>query len=147
MKEIAILKYLGYIWSVFMFLKIPQFQFSVLSIFMACDFILWIAKHYVLDAKNITSHNAIVGIIKKWSIIMLVLLLWLGAKANNIDLSSYMIAFLGGLIASELYSIVGHIYTIRTKEILPEFDAISIALKKLWEIIKKILEKTLFIKK
>lgn len=41
------------------------------------------------------------------------------------------------LIIAELYSIIQNIYTFRTGVLLPEYDAISIVLKKLGDFMKQ----------
>lgn len=49
---------------------------------------------------------------------------------------------------SEFYSIIQNVYAIRTGIILPEYDAISIALKKLSQFVEDMIEKlTTFPKK
>ncbi len=149
MKEVTILKYLGYTWAVvvFEFLGIPQFQFMVLSILMIFDFFLWIWKQFRVKKDNITSYNAWLWAIKKGSTVMLVFGLSLVIKANNLDPETYLTSALSILIMVEFYSMTRNIYAIRTGVILPELDVVSILVKKLWDIIQNLLENILKSKK
>jgi len=45
------------------------------------------------------------------------------------------------LIMAEFYSIIQNVYAVRTGVILPEYDAISIALKRLTGVIQDFIEK------
>ena len=59
---------------------------------------------------------------------------------NNV---TYVNSVLSILLMSEFYSIIQNVYAVRTGIILPEFDAISMAVKKLWDIIKKTIDSLL----
>jgi hypothetical protein len=59
----------------------------------------------------------------------------------KIDPEYYIQTVLSVLIMAEFYSIIQNVYAVRTGVILPEYDAISIALKKLTYFIQGFIEK------
>ena len=59
----------------------------------------------------------------------------------KIDPEYYVQTVLSVLIMAEFYSIIQNVYAVRTGVILPEYDAISIALKKLTGFIQEFIEK------
>ena len=126
---------------VFEFLAIPQMQIIILSYLMIIDFILWVWKQFRLDRKQITSHNAWLWLSKKICTFILVISIALLLKWLELEPTMYIKAAISILISAEFYSIIQNIYTIRTWKVVAEYDAISIFLKTLWEIIKKFIEK------
>lgn len=61
--------------------------------------------------------------------------------AFSMNPSWYVNTVLSILIMAEFYSIIQNVYAIRTGIILPEYDAISLALKKLSAFIEKYIDK------
>ena len=59
----------------------------------------------------------------------------------KIDPEYYIQTVLSVLIMAEFYSIIQNVYAVRTGVILPEYDAISIALKRLTGFIQYFIEK------
>jgi hypothetical protein len=59
----------------------------------------------------------------------------------KIDPEYYIQTVLSVLIMAEFYSIIQNVYAVRTGVILPEYDVISIALKKLTGFIQEFIEK------
>mgnify|MGYP000969740808 CR=1 len=59
----------------------------------------------------------------------------------KIEPDYYIQTVLSVLIMAEFYSIIQNVYAVRTGVILPEYDAISIALKKLTGFIQEFIEK------
>ena len=59
----------------------------------------------------------------------------------KIDPEYYVQTVLSVLIMAEFYSIIQNVYAVRTGVILPEYDAISIALKRLTGVIQDFIEK------
>jgi hypothetical protein len=126
-----------WLWFIFDYLGISQEVCVILWILIVFDFLLGIAE----ARKNkipITSEK-----MKEWTIgkIMLFLLPLLFALAIKWmgweDVSEhFMSLIIWTLIASECYSALGHIYNFKTGEHLPENEAVSILIKKIWEFIK-----------
>ena len=59
----------------------------------------------------------------------------------KIDPEYYIQTVLSVLIMAEFYSIIQNVYAVRTGVILPEYDVISIALKRLTGVIQDFIEK------
>ena len=59
----------------------------------------------------------------------------------KIDPEYYVQTVLSVLIMAEFYSIIQNVYAVRTGVILPEYDVISIALKRLTGAIQDFIEK------
>lgn len=59
----------------------------------------------------------------------------------KIDPEYYVQTVLSVLIMAEFYSIIQNVYAVRTGVILPEYDVISIALKRLTGVIQDFIEK------
>ncbi len=59
----------------------------------------------------------------------------------KIDPDYYVQTVLSVLIMAEFYSIIQNVYAVRTGIILPEYDVISIALKRLTGVIQDFIEK------
>ena len=59
----------------------------------------------------------------------------------KMDPEYYVQTVLSVLIMAEFYSIVQNVYAVRTGIILPEYDVISIALKRLTGVIQDLIEK------
>ena len=59
----------------------------------------------------------------------------------KIDPDYYIQTVLSVLIMAEFYSIIQNVYAVRTGIILPEYDVISIALKRLTGVIQDFIEK------
>ena len=59
----------------------------------------------------------------------------------KIDPEYYIQTVMSILIMAEFYSIIQNVYAVRTGIILPEYDVISIALKRLTGVIQDFIEK------
>jgi len=87
--------------------------------------------------KNLKSETALKGIIKKTSILFLLLSVAIILKIFNIwNPSDYIYTILGAISLIELYSIIGNIYGINYWEKISEFDALRLLLK-IWSWIVK----------
>lgn len=126
--------------TIFAYLDIPQEQIVILGALMVIDFLTWVGKQFRLDPKKITSHAAWIGVIKKVATLIAVFSVAFVLKGNHIDGDTYLGGILGILIMAEGYSVIQNVYAIRTGEILPEFDAISLMLKGFSEFLKSKIE-------
>jgi phage-related holin len=131
--------YIGAI-AFFEYLNIIDTQFYILWILMIIDFIAWISKQYVLDKSGITSKQAWLWLIKKVLVLMVFLSIALMFKWLDLDSEAYLKAIASILIMAETYSIIQNAYTVRSWKELPEFDAVSLLLKKMGEIIESYLK-------
>lgn len=141
---VATIKTTWYIgaFTLFQFLGIPEMQMWILGTLMVIDFIAWVWKQYRLDPRNITSHWAWLWVMKKTATLMSILSVALIIKWLELDADNWIKWMLGILMMAEWYSIVQNIYTIRTGISLPEYDVVSILLKKLWEALRDAIDKS-----
>jgi hypothetical protein len=116
--------------STLTYLGIPKEPFLLFGVILLGDFITGIYKAKVLG-ESITSNKAKYGIISKFSLMIIPLTLAIGVKAIGMDGKPLFVYGLNLLILSEVYSVIGNIYTIRTKQELPEWDVISLLGKKI----------------
>ena len=115
---------------------------------MIIDTITGIAKQYKIESVGITSKRMTTGIVTKF--VTFLCLLSGGLVINHFDLDPkyYIQTVMSILIMAEFYSIIQNVYAVRTGVILPEYDAISISLKKLSYFIEQTIERlTTFPKK
>lgn len=141
--SIASIKTLWYvaITSLFVYLNIPQESLWVLASLMVIDTITGVAKQYKVESIGITSKRMTTGIVTKFVTFLCLLSGWLVINHFDLDPKYYIQTVLSVLIMAEFYSIIQNVYAVRTGVILPEYDAISIALKRLTGVIQDFIEK------
>jgi len=127
--------------SILIYLNIPQEAFSILASLMVIDTITGIAKQHKVESIGITSKRMTTGIITKFVTLLCLLSWWLVINHFDIDPIYYVQTVMSILIMAEFYSIIQNVYAVRTGVILPEYDAISIALKRLTGVIQDFIEK------
>ena len=106
------------------YLEISQEPFTLFALLLMIDYITGLAKAKTLQV-SITSNKMKYGLISKLSLLIIPLVLAIGAKAIGADYHYVLLSGMYILIFSEVYSIIGNIYSIRTKEELPEYDAVA----------------------
>ena len=112
------------------YLGISGEAFLLSAILLLIDYLTGLAKARALK-HSITSNHMKYGIISKFSLLLIPLVLAIAAKAVSADFSYVLIVGINILVLSEVYSIVGNIYSVRTKEELPEYDAVAMIGKKI----------------
>ena len=115
---------------------------------MVIDWISGVGKQLRVNKQDVTSYKMGLGMMKKMASLLFLFSGGLVLVAFKLDPSWYVQTVLSVLIMSEFYSIIQNVYAIRTGVILPEYDAISISLKKLSSFIEQTIERlTTFPKK
>lgn len=127
--------------SILVYFNIPQEAFYILASLMFIDTITGIAKQYRVESIWLTSKRMSIGIMAKFVTLMFLFSGWLVINFFKIEPDYYIQTVLSVLIMAEFYSIIQNVYAVRTGIILPEYDAISIALKKLTGFIQEFIEK------
>ena len=127
--------------SILVYLNIPQESLWVLGSLMIIDTLTGIAKQYKVESIGITSKRMTTGIVTKFVTLLCLLSGWLVINFLKIDPEYYVQTVLSVLIMAEFYSIIQNVYAVRTGVILPEYDVISIALKRLTGVIQDFIEK------
>lgn len=131
-------------------LSIPWTQLYILWILMVMDLITWVAKQYVINPQDITSHRMWLWTIKKLITLICffaIALLLLAIEISPVDKQIWLKFILSLFIANETYSIIGNTYAVRTWKTITEYDAISKIIKMIWDTIIKFIENKTTIKK
>ena len=106
--------------------------FGIFSALVVTDFVTGILKARTLG-QSITSNKAKYGVASKFSLVLLPIVMAAGAKAIGQDAGTLFVWGMNLLIISEVYSIIGNIYTVRSGTELPEWDVISLLGKRIRE--------------
>ena len=112
------------------YLEISQEPFALFAILLMIDYVTGLVKAQALNI-SITSNKMKYGIISKLSLLFIPIVLAIAAKAVGVDSHYILMSGINILIISEVYSIIGNIYSTRTKEELPEYDAVAMIGKKI----------------
>jgi phage-related holin len=126
--------------AIFAFLGLNLIQFIILTALMLLDFLSGIAKAYRID--TIRAHSIRIGITGKLLYLLVPLVIALALKGMNItEFGSWIISFsVNALILAEAYSILGNIYTFKTKKSVEQIDAVSYILRAIKNQLDKFLE-------
>lgn len=119
------------------YLGINGEAFFMLAILLMIDYITGIMKARTLG-HCITSNKMKYGVISKMSLLFIPIILAIGAKAVGADFKSILTVGINILVISEIYSVIGNVYSIRTKNELPEYDAVAMIGHKLRSILIKL---------
>lgn len=123
-----------FIGGVLAYLGISQDSFLMLSLLLVIDYATGLIKARRLQV-SITSNKMKYGLISKLSLLLIPLVLAIGAKAIGADFTLVLLSGINILVLSEVYSIIGNVYSIRTKLELPEYDAVSMLGKRIRDIL------------
>ena len=105
-------------------LGLDVMAFTALGYLLLIDYVTGVLKARALGHR-ITSNKMKYGIASKFSLVFLPFALAITAKAMGAQASTFLYVGMNILILSELYSIIGNIYALRTHEELPEWDAVA----------------------
>lgn len=142
---VAYLKTVWYLLGAFLFvyLDIPQEQLSILVALMVIDFITWVSKWLRINPKKITSHEATMGVLKKITVLIAIFAVALAGKSVGFQMEGFLVWTIAIITVAELYSILQNCYAVMTGTILSEFDALSLVIRSLGEMVRNMLEKLL----
>jgi toxin secretion/phage lysis holin len=107
-----------------------------LSILLIIDYVTGLLKAKTLG-QSITSNKMKYGIVSKLSIVAIPLVLSIGAKAIGMDFHQFLTVAINLIILSEIYSIIGNVYSIREGKELPEYDALSFIASRIRDFLEK----------
>ena len=124
--------------GVFAFFWLSQVAISLLTLLIIIDSITGFTKAWI--NKEASSKAWIRGIIAKFYLLIIPISISSVWMISGLDLTSLVSGTLSLLAFAELYSIVANIYEIKTKNKLPEYDAVSSVIKALLSIIRKIID-------
>lgn len=118
------------------YLEISQEPFTLFALLLIIDYITGLAKAKTLG-HSITSNKMKYGLISKLSLIIVPLVVAMGAKALGADSHYVLTSGMYILILSEVYSIIGNVYSARTREEFPEYDALAMIGKQIRNLLIK----------
>lgn len=124
--------------SIFAYLWIDHQVFLLYTLLLFVDFITWIAKWWVM--KNLSSSKAISWFLWKFLMLLVIFSFWVFWKINDYDMSYILSWTFLALSLAELYSILANVYEIKTRKILPEYDAVAIIIRFFMDIIRNKLD-------
>ena len=113
--------------------------FVIMSIMLLIDWWFWIASAYVLG-ESIESRTMRLWLVKKATRRILPFLVAWALKRTWFPVERLITCIIWIIIFSEAYSVIWHIYSINTKEKLPEIDAFKMLLWKLATFFKKLID-------
>ena len=116
--------------------------FFIMSIMLILDWIFWIASAYVLGEK-VESRTMRLWLVKKCTRRILPFIIAWALKRTWFPVEWLITCIIWIIIFSEVYSVIWHIYSINTKEKLPEIDAFKMLLWKLATFFKKLIDNNL----
>lgn len=99
--------------------------FAIFTVLLAIDYLTGIAKAY-RTGETISSAKAKYGVISKFTLILIPLVVGLCAKAIGADAKVLFVWGMNLLILSETYSIISNVYMINKGKELPEWDVIAV---------------------
>lgn len=114
---------------VLLYTGLPAEPAAILGTLMAIDFAAGCFKSHAIG-RSITSQRMRVGLMSKFGVMAIPLVLALAAKGLGVDFKWIVNWSISLFILSETYSIISNIYTARTGNDVPEFDAVSAILKR-----------------
>lgn len=104
--------------------------FIIMSVMLLVDWWFWIASAYFLWEK-IESRTMRLWLVKKCTRRLLPFIVAWALKRTWFPVDKLITAILWIIVFSEAYSVIWHIYSINTKEKLPEIDAFKMLI---WKI-------------
>lgn len=107
----------------------PAEPAAILAVLMCVDFVAGISRARVMG-EAVTSHRMKIGAISKCGVLTVPLVMALTAKALGSDFQWLVQWTVSLFVLSEAYSIIANVYTARTGIAAPEWDAVSLVLKK-----------------
>jgi len=106
------------------YLGLDKEVFAALGWLLFIDYFTGVWKAKTLG-HCITSNKMKYGVVSKFSLMLIPFVFAIAAKAIDADAGNVLFVGMNILVLSEVYSIIGNIYSIRTKLELPEWDAVA----------------------
>lgn len=115
---------------------------GALGILMAIDVLTGVTRSVTVSGgPSFTSALLTRGILAKGLLLTMLFSLAIAVKGLGVDIDGLGQSIVSVLILSELYSIIGNIHSINTKEQKVEFDAVKYLLDQTKRILDKIIKK------
>lgn len=115
---------------------------AVLLILMIADVFTGIARTWkIRGGQSIQSSVMTFGVVTKLLILLVPILIALAGKGIHMDLSLLVVGTVNILILSEVYSNISNIQSFRIGKDIKEFDAVSLLLKQIRDVLLLMIEK------
>ena len=121
------------------YIKVDHVVIGLFALLLVIDMFTGIAKSIKLGIKP-TSKRFSSGVLAKLTLLFIPIIISIGAKAVNIDISVVVTTTIDALILNEVYSSIANIYTIQTGKVAEEFDVLSKLLKFIRNFINRMLD-------
>lgn len=125
--------------SIFTYLGIDAEVFWLYVLLLFIDFFTWFVKW--IKNKELSSRTAINWFFSKLTLLLLILSIWVFGKINDYNMAHILSWIFFALSLAELYSIISNIYEIYSGKKVKEYDAVSIILRGILNIIKNKIDK------
>lgn len=114
---------------------------TILTVLMIIDIITGVMCAYILEGgRSITSRALSIGLLKKVMILLVLFAVALVGKGIGFDMAGLVQGCVSVFIISEAYSVIGNVQSARTGKKKVEFDAVSLTLAKIGDMLKKMLK-------
>ena len=121
------------------FVGVSYDAYTAFSALMVIDVITGILASAKVDGwRSITSKKLSFGLISKLLLLVIPISIALAGKSVGSNLEGLVDSSFFILTASELYSVIGNIYTVKMGVRVPEFDAVSVILGNIRKVLDRI---------
>lgn len=110
--------------TVLVWAGVNQESYLIFLVLLMLDYITGLVKAFYLG-QHITSRRSKYGIASKLSLLIVPIVIGLGGKAVGAEFDAIIFWSMNVMILSEVYSVIGNIYSIRSGQEMPEFDALQ----------------------
>jgi len=125
--------------SILVYVGVNIDMFLWFAILLSIDFITGLMKARAIK-ESITSNKMKYGVLSKFAIIIVPIVLAIGEKALGASFADIISAIMMMLVLSEIYSILSNVYAMKYHVELPEYDVLALILKKIRNILLNISE-------
>lgn len=124
--------------TIFTYLGIDAQTFALYVLLLFLDFTTGVIKG--IKRRELSSRRAINGFFSKFTLLLLILSIWVFGKINNYDMSYILSGTFFALSLAELYSIISNVYEIYSGKKVKEYDAVVIVLSGFLGLIRNKIE-------
>ena len=120
------------------YLGINSESIVILAAVIVLDIITGIFKAAALGGwRSITSSRFSAGVLAKLLLILIPITLALAGKGVGMDMALIAQGAINVLILSQVYSVIGNIHAVQTKDEKNEFDAVAFIMKQLRDLLER----------
>lgn len=134
------IKNIGYLPAFLIGLGLPPDSMIILAGLMVTDTILSVIRTMIIHGGNSFRSRILAhGVTSKLLVLFIPIIIVYTGKGAGLNFLPIAMGTISILVLAESYSVLGHIQSIRTKKDVKEFDAVSLVLKNIREILEKLL--------